>query len=105
MPLVPGTMFFTATDIANFVACRHLLTLKFDAAEEKIQKPYFHDLGVELLRELGERHEAAGVQSHQVDLFTAKPRHVSRHDELRVGRQQLEDAKRTAPIWFRRSVK
>lgn len=52
-------MFFTATDIANFVACRHLLTLNLDAAEEKIQKPYYHDLGVELLRELGERHEAA----------------------------------------------
>ena len=52
-------MFFTATDIANFVACRHLLTLKLEAAEGKIQKPYFHDLGVELLRELGERHEAA----------------------------------------------
>jgi predicted RecB family nuclease len=52
-------MFFTATDIANFVACRHLLTLKMEAAEGKIKKPYFHDLGVELLRELGERHEAA----------------------------------------------
>jgi predicted RecB family nuclease len=52
-------MFFTATDIANFVACRHLLTLKLGEAEGKIQKPHFHDLGVELLRELGERHEAA----------------------------------------------
>jgi predicted RecB family nuclease len=52
-------MLFTATDIANFAACRHLLTLKLDAAEGKIQKPYFHDLGVELFRELGERHEAA----------------------------------------------
>src|SRR5258707_14622379 len=52
-------MFFTVTDIANFVACRHLLTLKLDEAEGKIQKAYFHDLGVELLRELGERHEAA----------------------------------------------
>ena len=52
-------MFFTATDIANFVACRHLLTVKLDAAEGKVQKPYFYDLGVELLRELGERHEAA----------------------------------------------
>lgn len=52
-------MFFTATDIASFVACRHLLTLKMDAAEGKIQKSYFHDLGVEVLRELGERHETA----------------------------------------------
>ena len=52
-------MFFTATDIANFVACRHLLTLKSDEAEGKIQKPYFDDLGVELLRESGSGHEAA----------------------------------------------
>src|ERR1700678_982275 len=52
-------MFFTATDIANFVACRHLLTLKLDEEEGKVEKPHFHDLGVDLLRELGERHEAA----------------------------------------------
>src|SRR6201987_59974 len=68
MPLVPGTMFFTATDIANFVACRHLLTLKLDSAEGKIQKPYFHDLGVELLRELGDRHETAYFEH-----LTSKP--------------------------------
>jgi predicted RecB family nuclease len=52
-------MFFTATDISNFVACRHLLTLKLDEDDGKIRKPHFHDLGVELLRELGDRHESA----------------------------------------------
>jgi predicted RecB family nuclease len=50
---------FSATDIANFLACHHLLTL--DRAEEagEIQKSFFYDPGVELLRELGLRHEQA----------------------------------------------
>ena len=51
-------MFF-ATDIANFLECRHLLTLEREEAAGRIQKPFFHDLGVDLLRELGSRHEAA----------------------------------------------
>src|SRR6201984_1944683 len=68
MPLVPSTIFFTATDTANFAACRHLLTLKLEAAEGKIQKPHFHDLGVELLRELGDRHETAYFEH-----LTSKP--------------------------------
>jgi uncharacterized protein len=51
-------MFF-ATDIANFIECRHLLTLEREKAAGRVQKPFFHDLGVDLLRELGIRHEAA----------------------------------------------
>jgi len=50
---------FFATDIANFLACRRLLTL--DRAEERgqIAKPVFRDPGADLLRELGNRHEQA----------------------------------------------
>jgi hypothetical protein len=50
---------FSATDIANFLACHHLSTL--DRAEQagEIQKPFFYDPGVELLRELGLQHEQA----------------------------------------------
>jgi predicted RecB family nuclease len=51
-------MFF-ATDVANFLECRHLVTLEREEAAGRIQKPFFHDLGVDLLRELGNRHEAA----------------------------------------------
>jgi predicted RecB family nuclease len=48
---------FSATDIANFLACHHLLTL--DRAEEagEIEKPFFYDPGVELLQKLGLEHE------------------------------------------------
>src|ERR1700752_4781234 len=50
---------FSATDIANFLACHHFLTL--DQAEEagEIERPFFYDPGVELPRELGLQHEQA----------------------------------------------
>lgn len=50
---------FSATDVANFLACHHLLTLDRAEASGKIKKPHFHDPGVELLQELGARHEQA----------------------------------------------
>lgn len=48
---------FSASDVANFLACHHLLTLDRAEAEGKLKKPYFRDPGVDLLRELGARHE------------------------------------------------
>jgi uncharacterized protein len=48
---------FSASDVSNFLACHHLLTLDCAEADGKIKKPYFRDPGVELLRELGARHE------------------------------------------------
>jgi hypothetical protein len=50
---------FSATDVANFLACHPLMTLDRAKATGEIQKPFFHDLGVELLRELGAKHEQA----------------------------------------------
>jgi predicted RecB family nuclease len=50
---------FFATDIANFLACRHLMTLERAEAAGQIQKPFSHDPGADLLRELGVRHEQA----------------------------------------------
>jgi predicted RecB family nuclease len=48
---------FSASDVANFLACHHLLTLDLAQAAGTIKKPFFYDPGVELLRELGTRHE------------------------------------------------
>lgn len=50
---------FAATDVANFLACHHLLALDLAQAAGQIRKPFFHDPGIELLRELGARHERA----------------------------------------------
>src|SRR6267143_6087019 len=48
---------FSATDIVNFLACRHLGVLERDAAAGKREKPFSRDPSQELLRELGIRHE------------------------------------------------
>src|SRR5258708_2782868 len=48
---------FSATDIVNFLPCRHLGVLERDAADGKREKPFFRDPSQELLRELGTRHE------------------------------------------------
>src|SRR5271166_2538078 len=48
----------SATNIANFLSCRHLSTMERAEARGEIQRPFFHDIGVELIRELGIRHEA-----------------------------------------------
>src|SRR5436309_3032051 len=54
---VRASPMFSASDVANFLACHHLLTLDLAQAAGTIKKPFFHDPGVELLRELGTRHE------------------------------------------------
>jgi predicted RecB family nuclease len=48
---------FSATDVSNFLSCHHLLTLDKAEAAGEIRKPFFQDPGIDLLRELGARHE------------------------------------------------
>ncbi len=50
---------FTATDIADFLACQHLTTLERAEAAGQIMKPFFADPGIELLTRLGLQHEQA----------------------------------------------
>ncbi len=57
---------FSPSGVANFLACHHLLTLDRAEADGRIKKPYFYDAGVELLRELGARHEQAYLR-HLID--------------------------------------
>src|ERR1017187_8903222 len=52
-----STDMFSATAIANFLACQHIATL--DRAEERkeVTKPFFNDPTIDLLRKLGLGHE------------------------------------------------
>ena len=51
-----GGMFF-ATDIANFLACRHTATLDRAESKNEITKPFRKNATVDLLRKLGNEHE------------------------------------------------
>lgn len=48
---------FSATAIANFLACHHIATLERAEARGEIKKPFFKDPTIDLLRKLGVEHE------------------------------------------------
>jgi len=54
---------FSATDIANFLACHHLTALDSAEAAGELRRPFFSDPGIELLRKLGLQHEQAYLHS------------------------------------------
>jgi predicted RecB family nuclease len=69
---------FAATEITNFLACRHLTTLERARAEEGLRRPFRPKAELELLRGLGLDHERAYLryltdELHQdvVDIPTA----------------------------------
>ena len=53
---------FFATDLTNFLACRHLIALERLAAHRLAKRPFFDDPMLEILRERGLEHERAYVQ-------------------------------------------
>jgi uncharacterized protein len=48
---------FAATDVANFLACRHTVTLDRAESRKEIERPFFNDPAIDFLRELGLEHE------------------------------------------------
>jgi predicted RecB family nuclease len=57
---------FSATNVANFLSCHHLLTLDRAETAGEVRRPFFSDPGINLLRELGIRHENAYLR-HLID--------------------------------------
>lgn len=53
---------FAATDVAHFLSCHHLLTLDQAEAAGQLKKPFISDPGLDLLKELGLRHEQAYLE-------------------------------------------
>jgi uncharacterized protein len=56
-------LLLSATDISNFIACRHRIGLEMAAAAGKIRKPRFDDPQLEALFRRGLEHERAHVEA------------------------------------------
>jgi hypothetical protein len=50
-----------ATDLTNFLGCRHLTAVERLAAHKLAKRPYYDDPMLEILRERGLAHEQAYV--------------------------------------------
>lgn len=62
-------MFF-ATNLADFLACQHLTALDRAEAAGEIERQYYDDPGLELLRTLGLRHEQAHLRDLELQGLT-----------------------------------
>src|ERR1700730_15681866 len=57
LPVYAIHTMFSATDVANFLACQHTATLDHAESRKEIKKPFFDDPAIELLQRLGLAHE------------------------------------------------
>ncbi len=53
---------FSATDVANFLACHHTATLGLAESRKEIKRPFFSDPSIDLLQRLGLEHERRYLQ-------------------------------------------
>ena len=58
-----GTLTLSATDLANFLGCRHRTALEMESAAGLRQRPHFDDPLLELLFKRGDDHEKVYVAS------------------------------------------
>jgi uncharacterized protein len=79
-----GTRFvLSATDLSNFLGCRHRTALDMEAAAGKRERPHFEDPLLELLFKRGTDHEKAYVDKLRAeDLDVLDLSHIFERDEL-----------------------
>ena len=95
----------SATDLSNYISCRHLTLLDKQAADGTLEKPTPKDPYAALVQELGMRHEAAYVahlqaQGHQVaDLREGSDQIQRTLDAMREGAEVIVQAKLDNGKW------
>src|SRR5438477_11494565 len=62
MDMLGDRPLFYATDLTNFIGCRHLTVLERLAAHKLAKRPFFDDPMLEILRERGLAHEQEYVR-------------------------------------------
>lgn len=63
MKNIDGQIFLSATDLVNFLGCKHLTELDRSDTLDEIEAPDFYDPALELLKQKGHEHEKAYEQS------------------------------------------
>ncbi|HLN06961.1 MAG TPA: TM0106 family RecB-like putative nuclease, partial [Acidimicrobiales bacterium] len=67
MKITDGNIRCSASDLANFLACRHLTRLDLLHARGKLDPPFFMDIGFESLVQRGEEHERRVLERFRAD--------------------------------------
>ncbi len=111
MRLVDSELFVSATDLSNFLSCRHRTALELAEAHGARKRPRFDDPFLEILAERGLEHERAYVESLRtggrrvVDLSGVKDRNAALSltlDALRSGADVVVQAALADGRWYGR---
>jgi predicted RecB family nuclease len=94
---------YSATDIANFVACPHIATLKKAEKAGKLKRPYYNDPGTQLLRQLGNEHEQAFLK-HLRDVEKRDVVLISRDSRITTVAQTLTAMRQGAEVIYQAAL-
>ena len=84
MRVLDGTLILSPSDLANFLTCRHRAGLDLAAARGVFEKPRYEDPYAAMLRQHGDEHEQAYVESLRargLTIANAKPEKTTKADE------------------------
>jgi len=84
MRILDGALALSPSDLANFLSCRHRAGLDLAAVRKVIEKPKYEDPYAAMLRQHGEDHELAYVDSLRTQgltIVTAKPEADTKAEE------------------------
>ena len=106
MQLRGESLLFFATDLTNFLGCRHLTAIERLAAHSLTKRPYFDDPMLEILRERGVAHErayvehlaAAGKRVASIERTSATPLDETAH-AMREGVDVIVQARLEHGVW------
>lgn len=83
MRFVGDRLRIAASDVANFVACRHLTRLDLATAHQLVTAPVFHDVGAKTLEERGLEHERRILESFRARGWTVEDHQTTDRDRRR----------------------
>lgn len=83
MRIIDGRLRIAASDVANFLACRHLTQLDLAAAQGLVSAPTLHDLGAEALAQRGLEHEKQILDGFRARGWTVDDPQTNERDRKR----------------------
>ena len=85
MQLLEGDYVYSATDLNNYLECRHLVALGREVAQGRLRKPDVVDLTAELVARKGSEHEQAQLEAYVAQHGTGVVRFDERPPNSRAG--------------------
>ena len=100
MRIVDGRLRIAASDVANFIACRHLTRLDLAAAHQLVSAPMLYDVGAQALEERGLEHERQILEGFRARGWIVEDQRTSERDRRREADATTAAMRRGADVIY-----